>query len=274
MRQGLWMSAACAAIAAAPALAGSGAVTVHAKEGGDGPPEVHVTGATNISTKVVVQTVGPNGMRSVQVFNCGGAGQADGAAPAVTWLGVTTEAASDELRAQLSLDPGVGLTVFGVAPDGPAAKAGLQVHDVLTRFGDQILMDPDQLKNLVRAKKAGDRATLAYLRKGQAAAADVILGEHAEPSADALHVINLGDFSVDVNQLMRQMPQIQRQISGAVSGVSTSFSFSIGEKSGGGLPVDAEAILKNLKFDDTNVSRMVNEAVRKALKDASIETEK
>lgn len=274
MRQGLWMSAACAAIVAAPALAGSGAVTVHATAAGGGPPEVRVTGITNITTKVVVQTVGPDGARSVQVFNGGGAGQPAAAAPAVTWLGVTTEAASDELRAQLSLDPGVGLTVFGVAPGGPAANAGLQVHDVLTRFGDQILMDPDQLKNLVRAKKAGDRATLAYLRKGKAAAADVVLGEHAEPAADVLHVINLGDFSVDVNQLMQQMPQIQRQISGAVSGISTSFSFSVGGKAGGGSPEDAEAILKNLKFDDTNVSRMVEETLRKALKDVPIEAGK
>lgn len=283
MKQRLWISGACAACLAAQALAGSGTITVRANASG-GQPEVRVAGVTNITTKVVVQTVGPGGERSVQVFNGSGTATSEAAA-AVTWLGVTTEAASDELRAQLSLDPGVGLTVFGVKPDGPAAKAGLRVHDILTRFGDQILMDPDQLKNLVRTKKSGDRVTLTFLRKGKPATADVVLADHAEPAADALHVINLGDFSVDVNQLLQQVPQIQRQVAGAVSGISTSFSFIVGGGPGGQVPafgrsapgaspVDLEAILKQLKFGDTNMNRMVEEAVRKALKDAPMETEK
>ena len=297
MNRFLWISGACASLLTATATAGgSGAVAIRENAASGGKPNVRVTGSTNMTTKVVVQTIGPDGARNVKVFNSGDAGESAAhpgeAAPAVTWLGVTTESASDELRAQLSLDPGVGLTVFGVSPGGPAAKAGLKVHDILTRFGDQILMDPDQLKNLVRAKKAGECVALSYLRKGKVATAELTLGEHAEPAADAVHVINLGDFTVDVNQLLQQMPQIQRQLSGAVSGVSTSFSFSIGDGGGGAWGAggqvqafghgasgdrsaeDVESILKNLKFDDTNVSRMVQEAVRKALKDAQAAPEK
>jgi membrane-associated protease RseP (regulator of RpoE activity) len=261
------ISGACASLCATATSAG----TIQKNVTG-GKPNVHVVASTNITTKVVVQTIGPDGARNVKMFNSGSSAQGNAAtgdaAPAVTWLGVTTEAASDELRAQLSLDPGVGLTVFGVSPGGPAAKAGLQVHDILVRLGDQILMDPDQLKNLVRAKKAGDRVALTYLRKGKESSAELTLAEHAELAADAVHVINMGDFTVDVNQLLQQMPQVQRQMS--VSPAPT-FSFS---SSSGSSPEDVEAILKNLKIDDTNVSRIVEETVRKALKDVQAAPEK
>ena len=297
MKRLLWISGACASLLAATATAGgSGTVTGRKKAASGGKPNVQVISSTNMTTKVVVQTIGPDGVRNVQVFNSGDAGERAAEpgekAPTVTWLGVTTESASDELRDQLALDPGVGLTVFGVSPGGPAAKAGLQTHDILTRFGDQILMDPDQLKNLVHIKKAGDRVALTYLHKGKEVTAELTLGEHVEPAAEAVQIINLGDFNVDVNQLLQQMPQIQRQISGAVSGVSTSFSFSTGDGGGGAWgaggqaqtfghggsgrssPEDVDAILKNLKLNDTNVSRMVEEAVRKALKDAQAAPEK
>lgn len=249
-----------------------GSVTVHATAAGAGRRRC-ATGITNITTKVVVQTAGPDWARAACRFSTARAGQPAAAAPAVTWLGVTTEVASDELRAQLSLDPGVGSPCPGVAPGGPAANAWPQVHDVLTRFGDQILMDPDQLKNLVRAKKAGDRATLAYPRKrvgrrGRQA------GASTEPAADVLHVINLGDFSsVDVNQLMQQMPQIQRQIS-ARSRHLDELQLQRRRKGGRRLAGRRGGILKNLKFDDTNASRMVEETLRKALKDVPIEAGK
>jgi predicted RNA-binding Zn ribbon-like protein len=43
---------------------------------------------------------------------------------------------------------------------------------------------------------------------------------------------------------------------------------------GGSAPEDVEAILKTLKMDDANVSRIVEEAVRKACKDVQAEPEK
>src|SRR5262249_46819013 len=56
------------------------------------------------------------------------------------WLGISSREASEDLTAQLDLQPGVGLVVTNVGPDSPAAKAGLKKHDVLTGFGDQALV--------------------------------------------------------------------------------------------------------------------------------------
>ena len=84
------------------------------------------------------------------------------------YLGVSASAVTDAtLRDQLKLPAGVGLAVDLVVPDSPAAAAGVQVHDVLTKVDDQWAIDPPQLGVLVRLHHAGDTVTLALVRHGQ-----------------------------------------------------------------------------------------------------------
>ena len=58
----------------------------------------------------------------------------------VAWLGLGVEEASEALAAQLDLKDGEGLVVTFVASESPAAKAGFQKNDVLTRLDDQLLV--------------------------------------------------------------------------------------------------------------------------------------
>jgi S1-C subfamily serine protease len=109
-------------------------------------------------------------------------------AKVATWLGVGTEEPSEDVRAQLPILSGTGLLVRAVPADGPAAKAGLEKNDILIRFDDQILTNPEQLRVLVRTKKDGDTVHLAYVRKGREAAAEVRLESHPEDG-----VVDLGD---------------------------------------------------------------------------------
>jgi autotransporter-associated beta strand protein len=85
----------------------------------------------------------------------------------VTWLGLSTDAVSEQLSAQLPIDKGTGLLITHVVPESPAHRAGLEVNDVVLKFGDQLLINPDQLRALVRTKKAGDSVKLSYFRKGE-----------------------------------------------------------------------------------------------------------
>ena len=84
----------------------------------------------------------------------------------VTWLGLATDAISAPLAAQLPIDKGTGLLISHVVPESPAQRAGLEVNDVLLKFDDQLLINPEQLRTLVRTKKAGDSVKLSYYRKG------------------------------------------------------------------------------------------------------------
>ena len=94
----------------------------------------------------------------------------------VAWLGISSVEASEALTSQLDLEPGVGLVITYVAPDSPAAKAGLKKNDVLVRFDDQSLVHPAQLRKLVRVRKEGDEVKLAFYRGGKKQTASVTLG--------------------------------------------------------------------------------------------------
>ena len=104
----------------------------------------------------------------------------------VTWLGVAAEPVGEDLRAQLPLQPGEGLAVRHVAPDSPAAKVGLEEHDVLTRLDDQILISGDQLSTLVKMHKPGDAVKITYLHKGEKKDVAVSLIEHEAEPQDVL----------------------------------------------------------------------------------------
>jgi PDZ domain len=109
----------------------------------------------------------------------GGAGKAEPAKKEkVTWLGVATGPVGDDVRAQLPLKDGEAITITHVVPESPAAKAGIEAHDILTRFDSQIIVSPEQLKTLVKMHKAGDKVKLSTLRKGQPREAEVTFEEH------------------------------------------------------------------------------------------------
>ncbi|HVM46379.1 MAG TPA: PDZ domain-containing protein [Candidatus Acidoferrum sp.] len=93
------------------------------------------------------------------------------------WLGVGVEEASEALASQLNLAPGVGLVVTYVTPDSPAAKAGLQMNDVLVEFEGQPLVHPQQLRKLVQVRKEGDKVELGFYRGGKKQTVSVTLGK-------------------------------------------------------------------------------------------------
>jgi membrane-associated protease RseP (regulator of RpoE activity) len=104
----------------------------------------------------------------------------------VAYLGVSATPAPRELSGHLPVDRDTGLLVDVVAPDSPAAKAGLQPHDILTRLDDQILIHPRQLSVLVANRKEGDTVKLAFLRKGQPQEMNVVLGKKDGPAVDSV----------------------------------------------------------------------------------------
>lgn len=94
----------------------------------------------------------------------------------VTYLGVSASPPPRELAAHLAIPRDTGLVVEGLVPDGPAAKAGLEQNDVLTKLDDQILIHPRQLSVLVANRKDGDRVKVSFIRRGETKELDVTLG--------------------------------------------------------------------------------------------------
>jgi hypothetical protein len=105
---------------------------------------------------------------------------ADAAKPAATaaaaFLGVVSAAVPGMLAEHLDLKPGAGIVVQALMPDGPAAKAGIAVHDVITRVAGQPVGSAVDLTRQVAACKPGETIHLDVIHKGQAAGIDVTLG--------------------------------------------------------------------------------------------------
>lgn len=83
------------------------------------------------------------------------------------FLGVTTNAADAAMRDQLKLPRGIGLVVQNVEENSPAASAGIQEHDILTKLDDQWLVNAPQFGVVVRMHKPGDEVSVTVVRQGQ-----------------------------------------------------------------------------------------------------------
>ena len=98
-----------------------------------------------------------------------------------TYLGLNCEPLDFDTAALLLVAEGTGLDVTFVAPDSPAAAAGLEVGDTLLKMGDQVLINPEQLAVLIRTHDEGDAVTLHVLRGGEEFDLTAELGTNTVP---------------------------------------------------------------------------------------------
>ncbi|OUM75258.1 serine peptidase [Pseudomonas caspiana] len=83
------------------------------------------------------------------------------------WLGVVIQEVNKDLAESFGLDKPAGALVAQVLDNGPAAKGGLQVGDViLTANGTPIVMSAD-LPHLIGNLKDGSKAELGIIRDGK-----------------------------------------------------------------------------------------------------------
>ena len=98
----------------------------------------------------------------------------------VTFLGIEAMPVDPALSKQLNLPKDTGLVVRTLIPDSPATGL-IEAYDILTKFEDQLLIEPRQLAVLVRARKVGDEVTITLVRGGKEQTAKVKLGQHEVP---------------------------------------------------------------------------------------------
>ena len=82
-------------------------------------------------------------------------------------IGVTIQPVSADMAASLNLPATRGAMVNSVQPDGPAAKAGIKMGDVITAINDTTVIDNNTLRNTVASMQPGTDVTLTVLRDGR-----------------------------------------------------------------------------------------------------------
>ncbi len=100
-----------------------------------------------------------------------------------TYLGIHVTPVEPGLVWYLGLPDGFYQSVQYVAPDSPAAAAGLKEHDILQKVNDQLIINFEQLHVLIRSKKAGEKVKLTVLRQGSEKQLDAKLGSRDVASA-------------------------------------------------------------------------------------------
>lgn len=82
------------------------------------------------------------------------------------WLGVVIQEVNKDLAESFGLDKPAGALVAQVLDNGPAAKGGLQVGDVILSLNDQPIVMSADLPHLVGVLKPGSKAELEVVRDG------------------------------------------------------------------------------------------------------------
>ncbi|MDX5373142.1 MAG: DegQ family serine endoprotease [Pseudomonadaceae bacterium] len=83
------------------------------------------------------------------------------------WLGVVIQEVNKDLAESFGLDKPAGALVAQVLDNGPAAKGGLQVGDVILSLNGQSIVMSADLPHLVGALKPGSKAALDVVRDGE-----------------------------------------------------------------------------------------------------------
>lgn len=141
-------------------------------------------------------------------FDPPGADEKKPQAAATAFLGVVTSDLPEMLAVHLNLKPGDGIVVRSLMPDGPAAKAGIATHDVITHVSGEAVHSPLDFSQLIGSKKPGDTVNIELIHKGKPAKIDVTLGTRPEGVAalepQPLNPLDLGDMPRDLAERIRK----------------------------------------------------------------------
>jgi hypothetical protein len=93
-----------------------------------------------------------------------------------TYLGALLGPVPDVLYDHLpDLARGQGVVITHVLPESPAAKAGLQRHDLLVQYGDEKVRGCEHCARLIQSDKPEHKVKLALIRAGRPTTAEVTL---------------------------------------------------------------------------------------------------
>lgn len=92
-------------------------------------------------------------------------------------LGVQVHDLDNDLAPYFKVEPKSGALILEVTKDSPAAKAGLKAGDVITKVGDEVVRDSDDLIEALHNFDEGDKVAITYVRQGKTATLEAELAQ-------------------------------------------------------------------------------------------------
>lgn len=84
------------------------------------------------------------------------------------WLGIEPQDMTADLARAFGLNKPQGVIIAGLLRDGPAAKAGLKIGDIVLKMDDQNVGDTTKFMARIAAKSPGEKIRLSVYRNGKA----------------------------------------------------------------------------------------------------------
>lgn len=127
------------------------------------------------------------------------------------WIGARLEAMTRDIAAGLGLDRVTGAVVSRVAAKGPAATAGLQEGDVITRVDTFDVTDPRSVYYRLTTRGIGNTVRLELIRRGKPASVNLALIAAPPPGKD--DVRNLaGQHPFDGARVSNVLPNVADEL--------------------------------------------------------------
>jgi serine protease Do len=101
------------------------------------------------------------------------------------WLGVNIQSVTEDVAEAYGVKENTGALVSSVAPDSPAAKAGIQEGDVILKFDGKEVSSMRGLPRIVAQTQIGKEVDVEIMRKGQRRTVRVAVGRLAEDAKPA-----------------------------------------------------------------------------------------
>ncbi len=103
-------------------------------------------------------------------------------------IGVQGQDITPELAKSFGLPTARGVVVSRVVPNGPAAKAGLKVEDIILRANGREVTDFAQLRTVIGLLRVGEKVSLDILREGKPRTISVSVGKDTDGTASGAAV--------------------------------------------------------------------------------------
>jgi S1-C subfamily serine protease len=122
------------------------------------------------------------------------------------WLGADGTSVNEPPTAVAGAAATTGVRITALVGDGPGARGGLLVDDVITAFDGVAVATIAELGALVRATPATTAVSLAVVRAGKSVTVDVVLGRRPAPSPVRL-AATAPDFGLKILDLNPQLAE-------------------------------------------------------------------
>ncbi len=150
------------------------------------------------------------------------------------WIGMMAQNLDPDLAQYFKVTTSQGALISQIIPHGPAAKAELQLGDVITKYGNNKVESAEQLKLLVAKTKTISQVPVEFFRNGTRNKLDILVTEQP-----GLKTINLAQQAGQ--SAMGKPHKSYLSLGLAVEDIPPEFSSLFG------IPIDAGAIISDVQ---------------------------